>query len=198
MKLRDLNILSFGEDIGLTGAVFSSTCNTGCLICMYPEQPEPSLENVELLNMDLEDWKTVLRQLDLQETEVKVKDPETGEIVKALLRKTQRVIENRVSWAVFKRDHYHCRYCGKDGVPLTVDHLICWEDGGPSIEDNLVAACRLCNKARGDTEYAAWLRSPYYQKVSRNLPMAVVEANEKLIPTLKLIPRRYAERATRK
>lgn len=197
MKLSDLNLLDFGEKIGLTGAVFSS--NDGPIyLCMFPEQPNLSRELLEPLNMSLEDWTTMLRQLDLQETEVLVKDKATGELVKAILRKSQRTMEQRVSWSVFKRDHYHCRYCGKDGVPLTVDHLICWEDGGPSIEDNLVAACRPCNKARGNTEYGAWLRDPYYLKVSRNLPSSMQEANQDLVAKIRLIPRRYSERETRK
>lgn len=197
MNLSDLNILDFGESIGMTGAVFSS--NDGRIyLCMFPEQPNQSRECIEPLKLSLEDWKKVLRQLDLQETMVTVKDKDTGELVKALLRKTQRTIETRVSWAVFKRDHYHCRYCGKDGVPLTVDHLILWEEGGPSIEANLLAACRPCNKARGTMEYSDWLRDPYYLKASKNLPMAIIEANEKLVPTLKLIPRNHQVRETRK
>jgi 5-methylcytosine-specific restriction endonuclease McrA len=197
MKLSDLNILDFGEKIGMTGAVFSS--NDGMIyLTMFPEQPEVAKDNIEPLKLDLEDWKKMLRQLDLQETEVLVKDSATGEIAKAILRKSQRTIEQRVSWSVFKRDHYHCRYCGKDGVPMTVDHLILWEKGGPSVEENLVAACRPCNKARGDMEYVEWLQSPYYKKASRSLPMAIIEANEKLVTAIRLIPRNHQVRETRK
>ena len=202
MKLGDLNILDFGDKIGMTGAVFSS--NDGMIyLAMFPEQPKIGNiaghdSDLEALDMTLEDWKTLLRQLDLQETQVLVKDSASGELVKAILRKSQRTMEQRVSWSVFKRDHYHCRYCGKDGVPLTVDHLICWEDGGPSIEDNLVACCRPCNKARGNTEFGAWLRDPYYLKVSRNLPSSMQEANQDLVAKIRLIPRRYSERETRK
>jgi len=194
MKLSDLNILDVGDKIGMTGAVFSDNNGTA-LLCMFPTQPQPA--KVEPLLMDLDEWTRFLRQCDVQETEVLVKDKASGDLVKAILRKSQRTIEQRVSWAVFKRDFYHCRYCAADGVPLTVDHLICWEDGGPSIEENLVSACRPCNKNRGNIEYSEWLRSPYYKKVSRNLPMAMVEANEKLVVAIRLIPRRYSERTSR-
>ena len=47
-------------------------------------------------------------------------------------------------------------------------------------------------------EYSAWLKSPYYAKVSRNLPSTIREANVDLIKSIRLIPRRYAERVTRK
>ena len=195
MKLRDLNLLDFGDKIGMCGAVMNDNDGTTYL-CMFPTQPAPS--KIETLCMDLTDWQTMLKQLDIQEVEVLTKDKASGELVKAILRKSQRMIENRVSWAVFKRDYYHCRYCGADGVPLTVDHLVLWEEGGPSIEENLVAACRPCNKARGCMEYGEWLRSPYYKKASRNLPMAMTEANDKLVTAIRLIPRRYSERETRK
>lgn len=202
MQLKDLNILDFGDKIGMTGAVFSG--NDGMIyLAMFPEQPKigdiaGEDTDLEALDMSLEDWKTLLHQLDVQDVLATVKDATTGELVKAILRKSQRTIEQRVSWSVFKRDHYHCRYCGKDGVPLTVDHLILWEDGGPSIEENLVAACRPCNKARGDMAYSEWLSSAYYRTVSKNLPMSIIEANDKLVVAVRTIPRRYSVRETRK
>ncbi|GAG09150.1 unnamed protein product, partial [marine sediment metagenome] len=92
---------------------------------------------------------------------------------------------------------YKCRYCGRDDVPLTVDHLVLWEDGGPSIEENLVSACRKCNKKRGNTEYSDWLQHPYYLKVSAALLPCHQEKNEKLAPTLPGIPRVVGKRRSR-
>lgn len=194
MKLDELNMLDVGVTIGLSGAVFSDT--ETMYLCMFPDQ-DPSLKQV-VLDMDLEDWKKFLRQTDLVEVEVLTKT-EDGKLAKAIMRKTQRLIEQRVSWAVFKRDNYTCRYCGKDGLPLTVDHLVLWEEGGPSIEENLVAACRKCNKTRGNMQYADWLKHPYYLKVSHDgISPWTSRENEELVSTLDKIPRRYSERATRK
>ena len=61
---------------------------------------------------DTEDWKKVLRQTDLLETEVLALS-EDGKLTKAILRKSQRQIEARISWNVFRRDGYRCRYCGR-------------------------------------------------------------------------------------
>jgi 5-methylcytosine-specific restriction endonuclease McrA len=121
-----------------------------------------------------------------------------GTVTKAILRKSQRLIEQRVSWAVFKRDGYRCRYCGAEGVPLTVDHLVLWEDGGPSVEENLVSACRPCNKTRGNMSYGDWLHSRYYRQKSSKLTPEGREANDKLLSTLNSIQRRCSERVTRK
>ena len=75
---------------------------------------------------------------------------EDGTLTKAILRKTARQIEASVSWQVWRRDGCRCRYCGRDNVPLTVDHLVRWEEGGPSTEENLVSSCKKCNQSQGD------------------------------------------------
>ena len=88
MQLKDLNILDFGDKIGMTGAVFSH--NDGRIfLAMFPEQPNQSRDRIEPLKMDLEDWKTLLHQLDVQDVLATVKDATTGELVKAILRKSQ-------------------------------------------------------------------------------------------------------------
>jgi 5-methylcytosine-specific restriction endonuclease McrA len=48
---------------------------------------------------------------------------------------------------VLERDGWVCHWCG--GPARSVDHLIPLIAGGPSTEDNLVAACGPCNSKRG-------------------------------------------------
>lgn len=184
MKLSDLDIRAFGNTIQLAGAVFQGEGK--CIFATFPEDADPALV-LQHLEMSLEDWQVLLRQTDLMETEVLAKASD-GTLAKIILRKSQRQIEQGVSWKVFKRDGYACRYCSADDVPLTVDHLVTWESGGPSIVDNLVSACRKCNKTRGDLSYADWLNHPYYLKVSKNLTDSVREANTRLLGTLDKIP----------
>lgn len=193
MKLDELNLHDVGVSIGLVGAVFGDAGNT--YLCMFPDQDVE--DNQEVLDMDDEDWKKFLRQTDLVEVEV-LQKTKHGKLAKAILRKTQRLIEGRISWGVFKRDKYKCRYCGRDGISLTVDHLVLWEEGGPSIPENLVTACRKCNKTRGNTQYSDWLESPYYLKVCKNLGVDEKLANIEVGQTLEAIPRNYSERKTRK
>jgi hypothetical protein len=140
--------------------------------------------------MSLDEWKLFLRQTDILETEILARSS-NGELAKAILRKSQRQIDQGVSWRVFKRAGFRCEYCGNDGVPLTVDHLICWESGGPSIEENMASACRKCNKMRGNTDYAAWLKHPYYLKVSKSISHAQSALNESRVDLIKGIDRVY-------
>jgi hypothetical protein len=193
VKLVDLNLLDIGTKIGLVGAIFGD--NDSTYLCLFPDQDMH--HNQKVFEMDLEDWKVFLRQVDLQEMEV-LQIGADGNLSKAILRKSQRLIEQRVSWAVFKRDLYRCCYCGLDGIPLTVDHLVLWEEGGPSIEENLITACRKCNKTRGNMQYTDWLGSKYYLKISQNLTESEKADNIALIATLSKIPRRYSRRSTRK
>lgn len=185
-QLKDINLFKVGDTIQMVGAVYADS--EKAFVCLFPEDHNVKGMPLDMLEMGHEDWQMFLRQTDLMEVEILTKASD-GTLAKAVIRKSARQIEQAVSWRVYKRDFYKCRYCGKDDVPLTVDHLVRWEEGGPSIEANLVAACRKCNKTRGDTSYADWLRHPFYLQVSKNLTATVRADNEDLVSTLDKIPR---------
>jgi len=57
---------------------------------------------------------------------------------------------------IFRRDDFHCRYCGMDGrasfenwLILTVDFVHPVARGGTKRSENLVTACQPCNKIKG-------------------------------------------------
>ena len=54
----------------------------------------------------------------------------------------------KMTHLILARDGYHCAYCGERAD--TKDHLIPVVAGGQMVADNLVAACRHCNRAKGD------------------------------------------------
>lgn len=168
VNFKDIGILQFGNEIQTIGSVLSDSENIYLL-----EYPAASFNGKEIKQLVLSetDWQTLLNQLDSCQTEV------TWSGKKALFRKCQRVIDNFVCWQVYKRDGYTCRYCGRDDVPLTVDHVILWEEGGPSVEENLITCCKPCNRERGRMQYYDWLRSPFYIKQLPNLRKSIVEAN---------------------
>ena len=51
---------------------------------------------------------------------------------------------------VLVRDNYECQYCGKKSKSLTVDHIIPKFRNGQDTWENLVAACKNCNQAKGE------------------------------------------------
>jgi hypothetical protein len=196
MKLSDLNLHDIGATIQMTGAVYSSAEKT--YLVFFPTEgaavPEGGIEGVppfgdiDVLKMDHAEWEVFLRQTDVMEHEMFLRASD-GTITKAIARKCERQISQQVSWRVFKRDGYQCRYCADNDTPLTVDHLVRYEEAGPSTEANLVAACKKCNRVRGNASYAQWLRHDYYRKVSKNLDDATRQANEAVAGTLDAIPR---------
>jgi len=189
IDIDSLNILSIGNTVQLSGMVLSGEGRH--LVCFLPGEYDEDYGS-KILEMDLDDWKRVIRQTDLMETEVLTSGGD-GKLVKAILRKSTRQVEQGISWRVYDRDGYRCRYCHSKGIPMTVDHLVLWEDGGPTIEGNLLTACRKCNKLRGSMPYEEWLGSGGYNRFG-NLPYDVDEKNKMLVLTLKDIPLRIHKR----
>ncbi len=59
-------------------------------------------------------------------------------------------LDLKVRFAVMKRDHFTCVYCGRrpPAVELNVDHAKSKNHGGSSEMDNLVTACFECNNGK--------------------------------------------------
>ena len=194
MDFKDFPLHKVGNGCGMVGMIFAD--NDTSYVLAFPEH-QGNLPPGEDVTMTQEDWKALVRQSDLVEVEVLAKAKD-GKLVKTFLRKSARQISQQVSWNVFRRDGYACRYCGNDKVPLTVDHLVLWEEGGPSIEENLLTACKKCNKTRGNMQYEDWLRSPRYVRVAEKLTQEQREANVRIIPSLDRIPRRAHKGGSRR
>jgi len=181
---KNLNLLSIGNTVQISGMIWSGEGIN--YLCYLPDEFNPEYDTV-LMPMTLEEWNELVRQSDIMETEILAEDTE-GNLVKTILRKSTRQIDQAIQWKVFHRDEYTCRYCGKTGIPLSVDHIVLWEEGGPSIEENLITACKKCNKTRGSQQYPNWLISEYYFKVSRSINEETRKKNAAIIQTLYSIP----------
>jgi len=51
-----------------------------------------------------------------------------------------------------------CAYCGKQNVPLQIEHIIPCAKGGTDRVSNLTLACEQCNRAKGTQEIAVFLK----------------------------------------
>ena len=60
----------------------------------------------------------------------------------------KKVILNKKN--ILRRDNYTCQYCGKQHLPLTIDHIIPRDMGGKDEWENLVCACVKCNGKKGN------------------------------------------------
>lgn len=149
-----------GNQIEIAGMVLQGKGKTYNI--MFPTADKTEYEFVY---PSQEEWKKILFQLDTLEVELFLDKPKEAKVV---VRKSQRNIEQGISWNVFRRDNYTCRYCASNNVPLTVDHLVLWENMGQTVEENLISACRKCNKTRGNTKFEKWIESEYYKNKISN------------------------------
>lgn len=78
-------------------------------------------------------------------------------VVKAVVRKSTRQLDQSVVWTVYHRDHYTCVYCNTTGVPLTYDHFLAQAYGGQTTVENGRTSCRPCNKKKGHMTIAQWV-----------------------------------------
>lgn len=50
---------------------------------------------------------------------------------------------------VFMRDRCTCQYCGRETRDLTLDHVLPRSQGGGHTWENVVSACKTCNRKKG-------------------------------------------------
>lgn len=161
--LDQLDQYSIGHTIQLGGGIWTGEGK----VLLVPFPDEPLEGEISTLTLSKDEYERFLNQSDVMD----IRGPG-----KAILRKSQRQIDSWMSWQVFERDNYTCRYCGYKS-PLTVDHIILWEQGGATVPDNLMSSCRKCNKDRGSMEYQDWLNSPAYHRRCSHLLASVFRAN---------------------
>lgn len=177
LKFDQIDLLQVGHTIQLEGAIWVG--NGEMYILPFPDSNVIGTQ-VNFCQLTAAEWERFLNQSDVLDIQGQ------GPMAKAILRKSQRLIDQVMAWEVFRRDGYVCRYCGRN-APLTVDHVILWEAGGATVVDNLLSSCRRCNKLRGSTEYQRWITSRDYERVSgsltseaRSLNVAVIERLDEL------------------
>lgn len=86
-----------------------------------------------------------------------------------MLKYKKKNIPIHLRIAILEKDKYTCQYCGKIGKPskhykpkaiefdefdriisFEIDHIIPEFKGGKTILNNLILACRKCNRSKGD------------------------------------------------
>jgi len=167
MKFEDLNLLEIGNTIEISGVVYEN--DTDVFVIYLPDVADPV--RMHEIFPTLEEWQQIVRQSDLKEIE----GMDRGK--KIILRKSTRQIEQKIMWDVYRRDEYTCRYCGANDRPLTVDHIVLWEEMGPSIPLNLISSCKKCNNKRGNMQYEDWLKHPRYLSQIPGIPVNFIAAN---------------------
>lgn len=72
-----------------------------------------------------------------------------NDIWKSICKVERGKVSNRMRFAVYERDHYRCRKCGRRTDDLEIDHIVPISKGGKSTFDNLQTLCHKCNYEKG-------------------------------------------------
>ena len=128
----------------MSGVVLSGMYQTA-VVWLPGQEPVPIDNSV---SPTIEEWMSILAQTD---------DPQIFELdetgaTKAIHRRSMRAVGGAMQWRIWRRDGFQCLYCGVDADennPLTVDHFMPVEHGGGDAPENLISACKACNKRKG-------------------------------------------------
>lgn len=183
VKFDSIPLLDWGNNITMKGFLAEGNNNDHYVVLLPMEKMEGP---VSIVSPTQEEWYLLQNQMDVCNVE--------GED-KKLLRKGQRVLDQKICWEVYRRDKYRCRYCSIDNVPLTVDHIITWESGGATHVNNLLTSCRKCNKKRGNLDYGSWMQHSYYLEKSKFLTEETKRRNEEIVYLLNSLPLRSRDRS---
>jgi hypothetical protein len=145
---KALRAATFGSDLHDLDPYWSNLPPRFDAVCIYLEGENWLDEPVPVQGRSYgESWvvfpDAVARERWLETPPAGVDQPSRG-------RRT-RTLSASLRFAVFRRDNYSCRYCGRRApfVVLHIDHVEAWSRGGANRIENLVTACQECNLGKG-------------------------------------------------
>lgn len=140
----------FGNKYQIKGAIYGDGAYD---VYIYLPNEIASGGPIAGITPTFEEWRAFLTQVD--NPKLVITDPVSG-IVKAIVQKNTRQLQEIFRWGIYRRDKFTCQYCGAQDRPLTIDEYLCQALGGPVNEANCKTACRPCNKAKGHMTPEDW------------------------------------------
>lgn len=93
-------------------------------------------------------------------------------IWQSICRVERGKVSNKMRFAIYKRDGYRCKKCGKATDDLEIDHIFPIAKGGKSNFENLQTLCHRCNALKSDTvEANAIYPRAKYNGINENCPI---------------------------
>jgi len=86
--------------------------------------------------------------LTVKSTSIEIALPSIVRLSRFVNVNKRKVMLNRQN--ILRRDKYKCQYCGRNQLPLTIDHVIPKRRGGKDTWENLVCACSKCNSKKAN------------------------------------------------
>ena len=152
-EMADL-VSRIGNGLSLAGLLYQS--DDGTLALFLPDVDVDII--TETLHPDQAEWTAILTASD---NPMLFKEDETG-MRKPYVRKVQFALSGKVQQQIWARDNFCCQFCsvemGFNGAMLTVDHFLPLAKDGTAHPDNLITACKNCNKSKADMHPEDWCK----------------------------------------
>lgn len=155
-KLADINFpfAAAGDTIQISGIMLQDATTEIEYHFYLPDSNLIGIWGIKALHPTPEEWEKWLHNSD--DPTFPIYADESRKVVKAVIRKMTRQVDQNIAWKVYKRAGYACEYCGATDRPLTYDHFLAQAYGGLTTIENGRASCRPCNKAKGHKTIAEW------------------------------------------
>lgn len=153
MTIAGVELAEYGDTMRIEGVIVGDGHKRRFLYLPGEYRPLPAQLD-QGYSMTLDETLDWLKQSDDPTSPIYSDD--LNKVIKAVVRKATRQVDQNVAWTCYKRDNFVCRYCSKSGVPLTYDHFQPQALGGLTTVENGRSACRPCNKAKGHMTIDEW------------------------------------------
>ena len=122
--------------------IFRSKVHQPCIefsieVCLYP--PKGYGRNFHVFKA--EDIEEIIRKLNNKRGEYYSDD----DIWRSLSSVERSLVSNELRFAIYRRDNYRCRKCGRETQDLEIDHIYPISKGGKTTYNNLQTLCHACN-----------------------------------------------------
>ena len=87
-------------------------------------------------------------------------------IWQSICRVERGKVSNKMRFAIYNRDNYCCRKCGRHNCDLEIDHIYPISKGEKTTPDNLQTLCHECNTKKSNNIEKGVISPRYGRKIS--------------------------------
>jgi hypothetical protein len=145
-KLKSTKKLKRTEEKLLKSLTRNPTVDFSIEVCLSLTKINGEKIKSKTAYFDVEEINEIISRLDQRNGKFYLND----DIWQSISRVERGKVSNKMRFAIYKRDGYRCRICGRKTDDLEIDHIYPIAKGGKTTYDNLQTLCHKCNAKKSD------------------------------------------------
>jgi DNA-binding transcriptional MerR regulator len=145
-KLKSVNKLKKTEEKFMKEFSQNPTVDFSIEVCLTLTKINGERRRSKKANFNIEEISDIISRLSQKNGKFYLND----EIWQSISRVERGKVSNKMRFAIYKRDGYRCRICGRKTDDLEIDHIYPIAKGGKTTYDNLQTLCHKCNAKKSD------------------------------------------------